>query len=167
MIPQVVKQQLAELSTRYRGLRVYALIDGIQYQQYTNSWIEPHEGAAIALFAGTQDEPLAHAGPWLMAPDHARQQGINLIEMEHAAPGVLWLICWHDIDTQAEKLRARLNGKRPDGENVLVRFWDPRVIGPLYRNIAPQAREDYFGDAMAWHYMKDGKRLYINVNDHA
>jgi hypothetical protein len=167
MIPEPVKKQFIELSSRYRDLCVYALVDGVQYQQHIGNWIVPHQEAAIALFAKTQDEALAHAGPWLIVPEHTCHCAVDWLALEQTRHGVIWLISWLDINTQVAKLRTKLNGQQPDGKNVLVRFWDPRVINALYHTLTPQIRKIFFSDALEWHFIKDGKRLYINVIDHA
>jgi hypothetical protein len=164
MIPLRVHHRFQTLSQHYRDLRVYALVDGLQYQRHTGARLEPQDDAALALFADTEDAPLAHAGPWLMDPLRAGAYAEPLVELE-SHDGVLWLIAGLDLTTQAAQLRRLLNVQAPDGATVLLRFWDPRVIGSLYLGLDRATRHAYFGDALEWHFIYRGKRLAINVHD--
>jgi len=162
MIPAAVMERYHLQSERYRDMRLYALVDGFQYQKHTGSQIGSQPEITCALFAGTKDEPLAHAGPWLI--DLARAsapQVATLAGLEAALPSVVWLITGTDIGTLAARLRPKLDARLPDGTRALLRFWDPRVLDSLCRSLARETRREFFGNVQEWDYMVDGKRYHL------
>jgi len=121
--------------------------------------------ARRALFQGTEDEGLAHAGPWLVdlaqeTPDH-----IGAISgLEQAKPSVVWLFSRLPLEPLALALQHRLNSRLPDGKIALIRFWDPRVLVTLFKALDLPTRRDYFSDADEWHAQLDGKRFHISIH---
>jgi hypothetical protein len=166
VIPPKLAERLERLRTLTPGLRVYALVDGLQYEQHFGYPIKRRWGAVEALFAGTEDEPLADAGPWvidLAAPDAATISPLG--ELEEARPGVMWLFTTQDIEPLVAILQRKLNSRLPDGKVALIRFWDPRVFVSLFNALDAAGRQAYFGDVNEWHGLRDGKRFH--VSDHA
>lgn len=162
MIPDFVRTRFAALSGHLPDLRVYVLVDGIQYKRWAGKNIEPQDAAILSLFEGTEDEPLAHAGPWLMNVLVSEQYAEVVATLEKNDPGVVWLIADGEIESLAAKLRRRLNARLPDGRELLLRFWDPRALNSLYMSIQPDIRREFFSDALEWHYMFAGKRFYFD-----
>lgn len=167
LISNGVRDRYSLLSRHTDGLVVYALVDGFQYQQHFGRAIEAQENITRALFAGTEDEPLAHAGPWIIAPSGAKRYGEEIVELEEILPSVLWLIVDTDMETLATRLQSNLNRQLPDSSEVLLRFWDPRVFRSLIKSLDPSSRSSFFGHVTEWHFLHNGERFYLNVHDHA
>jgi hypothetical protein len=64
-----VMERLTELRQQTDALRLYALVDGAQYQTHRGIRLT-RQTALYSLFDGTPDAPLAHAGPWLVDSEH-------------------------------------------------------------------------------------------------
>ncbi|WP_232504951.1 DUF4123 domain-containing protein [Rubrivivax gelatinosus] len=62
-----VRVRWQSLHETWPALRLYALVDGVQYQSHFCKRLRPGPGL-FALFDGTPDAALAHAGPWLVIP---------------------------------------------------------------------------------------------------
>ncbi|CAG9234431.1 conserved hypothetical protein [Paraburkholderia tropica] len=166
MIPLPVAEHLHRHAQRYNGpLRALALVDGLQYQQHTGRTLEPRDGIAVSLFAGTKEAALAYAGPWLIDPENSGDHVADLGKLEQVRPGVIWLIVWRDVEEQAARLRPHLNTRLPNGRAALLRFWDPRVIHAL--NDAYQTADDreLFRTAFEWQYLYEGQRRYITDHE--
>ncbi|MBB5018305.1 hypothetical protein HNQ59_001593 [Chitinivorax tropicus] len=156
-----VLQRLQSLQTQRPYLFLYALVDGAQYQTEFNQPLAPRPGH-IALFDGTPDAPLAHAGPWLIDPQQLDEsERAELIHFEQATPGIIWLIALADLHGLADLLRLRMDARLPDGRKALLRFWDPRVLTGLVNILQPAQRETLFGEIEEWHFMHQGQRVWI------
>jgi hypothetical protein len=144
-----------------RGLRLFALVDGVQYTRHCEQPLAPLPGRR-ALFDGTNEAHLAHAGPWLVDvaqadPPHVAQ----LVELEKAAPAVTWLMARMELDGLATLLAQRLDTRLPDGRTALVRFYDPRVLLSLVEILDGTQREEFFAPIHEWHLLRNGKRAWI------
>ncbi|SAL29530.1 hypothetical protein AWB64_02519 [Caballeronia sordidicola] len=163
MIPSQLAERLERLRTSAPGLRAYALVDGYQYAQHFGHPLKRRWGAVAALFAGTEDEPLADAGPWVI--DLAAPEAFaiaSLAELEEARPSVMWLFADQELDALVATLQGKLNSRLPDGRVALVRFWDPRVFVPLFNALDSAGRQSYFGDVSEWHGLRNGKRFHVS-----
>ncbi|WP_250534830.1 DUF4123 domain-containing protein [Caballeronia sp. AZ10_KS36] len=163
MIPQAVQIHIGELRERHPDARLFALVDGIQYERQTGKRFDRTSAGVIALFDGTEDEPLAHAGPWLVEMLTDEHAAITA-QLEAARPSVVWVVSTDDAPTLADKLRQRLNATQPDGTELLMRFWDPRALHALIKSMSEATRTRYFGAALAWLYLFDGERFYLTLN---
>lgn len=161
MIPEEVNHRLRMHSTRYNGLRFHVLVDGIQYERHTGQPMVARSGAVVSLFAGTDDEPMARAGPWLVDPSQAPELTVQLAAMEPQRPGVIWLIVWNELEAQAGVLRKMINATGPDGRQIMLRFWDPRALANLHRALGERAWNDHFRGVLEWNFIENGTRLKI------
>lgn len=143
------------------ALWLYALVDGFQYEQHTGQRMSHQRGVNRPIFLGTEDEPLAHAGPWLIdvvkAPDHLQ----SLHELEQALPSVSWLISPIDLEGLSQLLQLKLDAQLPDGRKVLLRFYDPRVLGHLMQTMNGEQRAEFVHLIDEWHFIHDGRRVCI------
>ncbi|MEQ6349963.1 DUF4123 domain-containing protein [Ralstonia pseudosolanacearum] len=161
-----VIERLAGLRPRVPALRLYALVDGAQYQLQIGRPILPRSCMA-SLFEGTADAPLAHAGPWLVDVERADTELVSdLGRMETWAPAVSWLIAQTDLPGLAELLRQQLDVRLPDGRTALLRFWDPRVLVRLVEVLDGGQLQAFFAHLYEWHMLRDGERVWIG-RDHA
>lgn len=60
-----VQSRWEQLRHTLPALRLYALVDGVQYQTHLCKRLQAGQGL-FPLFAGTPDAALDHAGPWLV-----------------------------------------------------------------------------------------------------
>lgn len=159
-----VQDRYLRLLERRRELRLYALIDGYQYEQHCGQRIA-RSPANRALFVGTEDEPLAHAGPWLYDIDQCPQAIEEFAALEQAKPAVSWLITPIDLEGLAQLLQLRLDAELPDGRKALVRFYDPRVLGNLFKVMDGQQCAEFFQLIDEWHFLIDGRRVWMGRDD--
>ena len=158
---QDVIARLAKLQEQHPTLRLYGLVDGLQYETLRSERLDARPGLA-SLFHGTPDSALAHAGPWLVDLDEAGQAfAADLARLEREAPSVTWLISEADLYGLTQVLQRQLDAKLPDGRIALVRFWDPRVLAGLATVLTPKQRETFFAHIYEWHLLHNGERAHI------
>ncbi len=162
-----VQSRWEQLHETMPALRLYALVDGVQYQTQLCKRIEPGHGL-FPLFAGTADAALAHAGPWLVDAALVGEAMVaELTTLEREAPSLTWLIAPQDLDGLRQLLQLRLDVALPDGRSALLRFWDPRVLANLARTLDGAQREEFFGHIHEWHLLHEGQRVWIGRRQHA
>lgn len=156
-----VVERLAQLQQDVASARLYALVDGAQYQVHRAQRIDDAAGR-YSLFHGTLDAPLAHAGPWLIDAEISGQTyTANLAALEREAAAVSWIFASQDLVGVAQLLQLNLDMKLPDGRSALVRFWDPRVLFSLAEVLMPEQRRTFFGHVHEWHLLHNGRRVWI------
>nr|WP_171910184.1 DUF4123 domain-containing protein [Paraburkholderia fungorum] len=107
MIPKPLAERIERLQIATPQLRAYALVDGLQYERHVGTRIKRHWGAIHALFAGTQDEPLSDAGPWVIDLTEPEAAALaSLEELEQVRPGVMWLFTTQDIESPWQRFSA-------------------------------------------------------------
>ncbi|KVT53058.1 hypothetical protein WK53_07905 [Burkholderia ubonensis] len=146
----------------FDAMRVYALVDGLQYQQHTGQQLEPIDDIAVSLFAGTTDIALAHAGPWLIYTKDAQGRIAELDALETARPGVVWLFASADLETLAGKMRPHLSVRLSNSKSAMLRFWDPRVLHELNQSLQSKQERALFKTAREWLYLNEGQRRFID-----
>ncbi len=153
--------RLVRLHQNMGALRLYALVDGVQYRaEYGEPCVE--QVGFRSLFAGTPDAALAHAGPWLVDAELVGPSTVEqLAALEQTAPAVSWLITPQTLEGMAQLLQLNLDTVLPDGRTALLRFWDPRVLFSLAELLDPEQREVFFGHVHEWHLLHQGKRTWI------
>ncbi len=155
-----VQTRLIQLQEQRPELRLYALADGLQFEQHHGERLSDAYGRR-GLFAGTPDAPLIHAGPWLFDMVLAGDLLPILAELEQLAPAVSWLIAPQDLDGLAMLLQLRLDMQLPDGRLALLRFWDPRVLAGIAGIMRDDQRAEFFAHIDEWHLLHQGKRVWI------
>lgn len=159
--PPDVVTRLALLHKSDDALRLYALVDGVQYRTQFGEPSTPRDGFR-SLFAGTADAALAHAGPWLIDAEQVGTSAVGaLAALEQIAPALTWLIAHQTLDGLAQVLQLKLDTELPDGRTALLRFWDPRVLLSLAEVLEPDQREMFFGYIHEWHLLRQGERTWI------
>ncbi|WP_059930038.1 DUF4123 domain-containing protein [Burkholderia ubonensis] len=163
MIPMTVVERFRTYPNRhFDAMRVYALVDGLQYQQHTGQQLEPIDDIAVSLFAGTTDIALAHAGPWLIYTKDAQGRIAELDALETARPGVVWLFASADLETLAGKMRPHLSVRLSNSKSAMLRFWDPRVLHELNQSLQSKQERALFKTAREWLYLNEGQRRFID-----
>ena len=156
-----VKERFEHLHAAMPELRLYALVDGVQYQARFHKPLVAADGF-FPLFAGTSDAALSHAGPWLVdIAASGEDVADDLVALERELPSLSWLIASQDLIGLAQLLQLRLEARLPDGRNALLRFWDPRVLAVLARTLDEDQRGGFFNYIHEWHLLLDGRRVMI------
>jgi hypothetical protein len=153
------------LAEKRRELRLYALLDGLQYEEHTGQQLQRAAGTNHALFDDTDDAPLAHAGPWLCEVPQHPQHIDAFAALERERPAVSWLITAMDLEGLTQCLRLKLNAELPDGRRALVRFYDPRVLGHLFTVMDAPQRAQFFHLIDEWHFLHNGQRVWMGRSD--
>lgn len=142
-------------------LRLYVLVDGVQYHAQSGGWLQPGDGL-FPLFSGTCNATLAHAGPWLVNVENTDPLNIKeLVQLDTGACGLVWLITPHQQDALALLLQYRMEARLPDGRRALLRFWDARVLGNLARTFDKTQYDEFFGSIPEWHFRHEGRHVQI------
>ncbi|MDB0543333.1 DUF4123 domain-containing protein [Ralstonia solanacearum] len=156
-----VIERLGQLRAHDATLRLYGLVDGVQYETHRGARLSGKPGLA-SLFHGTADAALAHAGPWLIDVEIAGEAfTADLAELEHEAPAVSWLISQADLHGLAQLLQLQLDARLPDGRIALLRFWDPRVLASLVGVLSARQRDAFFAHIQEWHLLHYGRRVHV------
>ncbi|TYZ56082.1 DUF4123 domain-containing protein [Ralstonia solanacearum] len=156
-----VVERLAQLRSHDPTLRLYGLVDGVQYENHRGERLTGGPGMA-SLFDGTADAALAHAGPWLIDVEIAGEAvASDLAKLEREAPAVSWLISQADLHGLAQLLQLQLDARLPDGRVALLRLWDPRVLASLVDVLSIRQRESFFVHIHEWHLLRDGRRVHV------
>jgi hypothetical protein len=160
-----VGERLTQLRQGMPALRLYALVDGAQYQTCRGEPLEPHTGL-YPLFSGTPDAALAHAGPWLVDVDQLEEAfTATLARLEKQAPAVTWLIAVQDLQGLGQLLQLNIDMQLPDGRVAMLRFWDPRVLVSLAEVLGPEQSAAFFAHIHEWHLLHNQKRVWIGRQD--
>ncbi|MFP5390736.1 MAG: DUF4123 domain-containing protein [Gammaproteobacteria bacterium] len=154
-------ERFHSLKQHNETLRFYALVDGFQYTEYTRQRIQYRRGVNRPLLLRTEDEPLMHAGPWLIDVLESTDELSVIQALEFAVPSVSWMITSVDLEGLAQLLQLKLDAELPDGRKALLRFYDPRVLGNLARTLNADQRDEFFYLIDEWHFMYQGKRVMI------
>jgi hypothetical protein len=154
-----VIERFQTLQQQESTLNLYALVDGFQYEQYTGLRIQHQPDVNRPILHGTEDEPLAHAGPWLVDVAKVGEQVGQLQELEQALPSVSWLITSIDLEGLSQLLQLKLEAELPDGRKALLRFYDPRVLGNLCRTMDAGQYAEFFHFIDEWHFIYNGQRV--------
>ena len=142
--------------------QLYALVDGGQFADTFKEAFPANRGRS--LFEGSTDEPLAHAGPWLVDVEGERALCNQLVESETTAPLCSWIITSVPMQGLLQLLQLRMETKLPSGQFAVLRFFDPRVLHRLASTLTPPQREEFFTGIDEWHFHATGQYFHIGRN---
>lgn len=148
---------LNELQTlEHAGMRLFALIDAAQpvvsskvlQQKFDSSLLCP-------LFANLRENDTQEFGPYLLTIDmrviQRSQSLVWLLEQEREAPCLTWLVSNQSDATVVAHLQSQLFTHLPSGEEVLLRYYDPRVLETLLDSVLDQKqRRELAGPITHW-----------------
>jgi hypothetical protein len=85
-LPLIVMERLNDLCQQTDALRLYALVDGAQYQTHRGARLTL-QAALYSRFDVTPDAALAHAGSWLVDTEHIGDAFVaDLAALEQRSP---------------------------------------------------------------------------------
>ncbi|SEN06306.1 protein of unknown function [Duganella sp. CF517] len=104
-----------------------------------------------SLFDGTPEEHLVTAAPLLIATPRDNDKLIAwLEELEQAAPSVSWIGSPYALPVLAPMLTRRLQCEINDDQQVVLRFYDPRILLGLPSALTAQQKRYFFAPVSSW-----------------
>ncbi|WP_377700815.1 DUF4123 domain-containing protein [Pseudoduganella sp. UC29_71] len=144
----------------------YALLD---CSQHDHAWRELSarfpDAQWRSLFDGTPEEHLTAAAPLLIAAPREHEALIKwLAQLEQAAPSVSWITSPYTLPVLAPMLTRRLNCEIDDGQLVVLRFYDPRILLGLPSALDAQQKRYFFAPVSAWSALEPRRRQRYSID---
>lgn len=150
-------RERVQLIEKSEILKLYALVDGIQYDRFFDEPLEEAAGVR-SLFSLPEDKVLACAGPWLLDESDLSQEHLTKIrQLERNYPAVSWLISEQPFFTLARHFESSLRVSLPSKETGLFRFYDCRVLKMLPELLSSQQMTHLMKYAVRWIFLYEGK----------
>lgn len=150
---QTTLQEMEALASR--GLLIYALLDAAQPALNWQALLKIFEPSALhPLFAGLPEDSAKEAGPllWPIEWRALRSDPLRwLLMQEQQSPCVTWLASPATPPQLIAHLQSRLFTHTTGGAEVMLRFYDPRVLDLLMNNVYDDAqRRELAGPIHQW-----------------
>jgi hypothetical protein len=122
-------------------------------------------GRCCALLAGKLDPDLAEASPHL-AQIEQNAPLLNLLVSPEGRAGGFGCVLHADmtLGTLWRTLRKKLIARMPDGEVVMFRFFDPRVLPPYLDSLPPEECAPWFDGITDWWLPRPEATLHYTVS---
>ncbi len=141
-------------------LYTYALLDCAAYDEAWSVLGQrfPH-ARHLSLFADSPEAALVSASPLLIAldGDAGAEHGENngplrhwLRALEPTAPGISWIGSDNSLPVLASMLARRLACTIDDGQQAILRFFDPRILLGLPSALTATQRRWFFAPVRHW-----------------
>lgn len=118
-----------------------------------------------SLFDGTPEEHLVAAAPLLIATSRDNEALIKwLLQLEQAAPSVSWIGSPYSLPVLAPMLTRRLDCEIDDGQLVVMRFYDPRILLGLPSALDPQQKRYFFAPVSAWSALEPRRQQRYSID---
>ncbi|PHM44223.1 hypothetical protein Xszus_04051 [Xenorhabdus szentirmaii] len=155
MMSATLKEKWEKYRETCPEMKLYALVDGLQYERYFDDALTYFEGANNPLFRQFPDAEIAFAGPWLFDMSQAQAWEEKFLRLESAAPAVSWLYSTLSLDKLTRHLESHLNIRLKTGKTALLRFYDPRVLHQIPHIFTPEQLTQFTKDIEEWRYQLD------------
>lgn len=134
------------------GMYRYALVDAAQVPEFRNARFVARPLRHVSLFSLTQEYGIAKYGPLLIPVDAGL--GSDAVARVVRAMRHGWTVSWLSsalaLDDLANHLAGHLNGELADGRDVLVRYYDPRLLAAFFAHLDQQTRTALLGPICKW-----------------
>jgi hypothetical protein len=120
-----------------------------------------------SLFAETPEAHLQSAAPLLIALDPTAEDKsifMWLIEKERAHPSVTWIKSHFGLPTLAMMLTRRLQCRINDDEDVVLRFYDPRILLGLSSALTGPQKKFFFAPVSSWTAWEPRREAYYGID---
>lgn len=126
-----VLRDLLEIKETTSNMKLYALVDGIQYDREFEEELKEEKGIR-SLFNLPEDKKIAFAGPWLLDIENLPNTWFSkLFQLERKYPAVSWIISDSHFVSIAHHLGSSMMITLPDKQEGIFRFYDCRVLKKL------------------------------------
>ena len=122
---------------------LFAVIDAAR-EQYALDLLRQSKEEYKSLYEGADDE-IADWGPWLVRLPPTSPLLKSLVAEGWGQSWGIYLTCDRPFAEVRKHLRRFLTVKLPDGDQVLFRFYDPRVIRVFLTSCTPEETTEFFG----------------------
>jgi len=144
-------------------VRLYALADALLLASSRDAPALVRSPANVALFDGTADAALADAGPWLIDVDGTSETLRDaLLHQAASSNGISWLISAYDITSLGREMQQRLDARLPNGNIVLLRFYDARAMASIASMLTFSQRLSFFQPTFDWFTQIDSQLTRIH-----
>lgn len=130
--------------------RLYAVIDRA-HGDGAARLVAPFEarGRAECLWQGASLTDFADVAPWLVALDKDGR-GEDLAAALWPSNWGVFMMCRADLDGTRRALRRLTAVSGPQGQSLLMRFYDPRTLPSLLESMNETAIRSWFDPITAW-----------------
>lgn len=130
----------------------YALVDAAQVPELRSAAFLARPFHHVSLFSLTQENGIARYGPLLIPVDAG--PGSDVVRRVVRAMRHGWTVSWLSsplaMDDLADHLAGHLNGELADGKDVLVRYYDPRLLAAFIAHLDEQTKTALLGPVCQW-----------------
>ncbi len=117
-----------------------------------------------SLFEGTPEQDLYSAAPLLIAcTQDDRELVAWLVGLERLAPSVSWIDSPYGLETLAPMLTRRLACEIDDGQEVVLRFYDPRILLGLPSALTAEQKRYFFAPVTSWTAWEPRRAAYYGI----
>jgi Domain of unknown function (DUF4123) len=110
---------------------------------------------AKSLFEDVGTTDASTVSPWLVpcAEHEIKYMLTKSISLARDTPSVLWLFGPLSTEELFRRMVSRTEVAFADGTELLLRFFDPRIVAELQAVLDDKQQEDFFGLANSWCYL--------------
>ncbi len=161
----VVRDALIEnlyAAAQQSGESLYALIDLASVPNGLRVLKLQQSPDSACLFEGTIQANAEAVAPWLLRIGNADSERRRLRDCVDAAltyPALSWIVTPLSLDELLTRLRRRLDARLPDSYDVLLRFYDPRVLPMLSARLHEPQQRAFFCVCSQWLYLDRDDKL--------
>lgn len=161
MMTTILKEKWQRHRETYPEMKLYALVDGLQYERHFDKELTYLGDINNPLFRQFPDAEIAFAGPWLFDMSRASEWEEKFLRLESAAPAVSWLYSTLSLDKLTRHLESYLNVRLKTGETALLRFYDPRVLHQIPTIFTPEQLTEFTKNIEEWRYQLDNNHYVV------
>ena len=138
----------------------YALLDCSAHEHAHHELITRFaETQWRSLFDGTPEAHLVSAAPILIAATREHTSLIEWLEkLEQKSPSVSWISSLYALPALAPMLTRRMQCEINDGQKVVLRFYDPRILLGLPSALTAQQKRFFFAPVRSWIALEPRRR---------
>ena len=150
-------QELVKLREESKNLRLYVLVDGIQYERATGEEFKADRGVH-SLLSQPEDKAIQFAGPWLLEAEALPEEMLlKLRTLEKEAPAVSWIISECGFLPLARHLEHCMMVTLPLKQAGLLRFYDCRVLQKVTELLPQEQFALLIQDITRWIFYLEGR----------
>lgn len=118
-----------------------------------------------SLFDGTPEARLVSAAPILISASREHTALITWLEqLELASPSVSWIVSSYPLSTLAPMLTRRMQCEINNGQEVVLRLYDPRILLGLPSALTAQQKRYFFAPVSSWIAMEPRRQERYTIN---
>ncbi|NRN30137.1 DUF4123 domain-containing protein [Photorhabdus heterorhabditis] len=157
-----LNEKLMNYQKEHPETRLYALVNGLQYEYYFQAEIKYIAGVNNPLFRYYPDSKIAFAGPWLFDMEYGHHWHNKLSELEDTYPSVSWILTPLSLDQLTRHLLPYLNIQLPTKQTALFRFYDPRILHRIQEIFNDEQLVEFTRGMTKWLYQHNS--IYYSVS---